>query len=80
MMDHGAAKLAKTGRSPHLGAPAFRTFGDKLYDTDFSQRLQDGLSSIHPAMLTFYFNREDADAAMNCLRAIQVRGKPRTRR
>ena len=70
--------VGKTGRSPHPDAPPFRTFGEeKLYDTDFGQRLQDGLSTIHPDMPTFHFSREDADAAINYLRAIQVRTRPK---
>jgi cytochrome c5 len=43
--------VGETGRSPHIDAPPFRNFGDrKLYDEDFSQRLQNGLSTIHPDM------------------------------
>jgi mono/diheme cytochrome c family protein len=73
--------IGKTGQSPHQDAPPFRTFGDdKLYDNDFGQRLQGGLSTIHPDMPTFHFSREDADAAVNYLRSIQVRSKPNTRR
>ena len=69
--------VGKTGSSPNALAPPFRTFGDdKLYDNDFAQRLQDGLSSIHPAMPTFHFSRDDAQAAVNYLRSIQV---PRSR-
>ena len=69
----------KSGRSPHPDAPPFRTFGDeKLYDNDFAQRLQDGLSTIHPDMPTFHFSREDAEDAVDYLRSIQVRdSKPR---
>ena len=73
--------VGRTGKSPHQYAPPFRSFGDdKLYDNDFAQRLQDGLSTIHPDMPTFHFSREDADAAVNYLRSIQVRGKPDKRR
>ncbi len=69
--------VGRTGKSPHQDAPPFRTFGDdKLYDNDFAERLQDGLSTIHPDMPTFHFSREDADAAVNYLRSIQVRSKP----
>lgn len=72
--------VGKTGNSPNSLAPPFRTFGDdKLYDNDFAQRLQDGLSSIHPDMPTFHFNREDAEAAVSYLRSIQVRSKPKMR-
>ena len=72
--------VGKTGRSPHADAPPFRSFADdKLYDNDFAERLQDGLSSIHPDMPTFYFSREDAQSAVNYLRSIQQHGKPRVR-
>jgi cytochrome c len=66
------------GRSPLAEAPPFRTFGDvKLYDNDFAQRLQDGLTTIHPGMPTFRFSRDDAEAAVNYLKSIQVRKKPK---
>jgi mono/diheme cytochrome c family protein len=68
--------VTRTDRSPHPDAPAFRTFGErKLYDEDFGQRLQDGLFTIHPDMPTFEFNRSDAAAVVNYLRAIQERTK-----
>lgn len=64
--------VSETGRSPHVDAPPFRTFGDsKLYDNDFGQRLQDGLTTIHPDMPTFRFSRTDAEAAVNYLKFIQ---------
>ena len=66
--------VSETGRSPHADAPPFRTFGDsKLYDNDFGQRLQDGLSTIHPDMPTFRFGRTDAEAAVNYLKFLQER-------
>ena len=63
--------VGTTGQSPNRLAPAFRTFGEKLYDTDMVQRLQDGLTTIHPEMPTFRFNHDDAAAAVNYLRSIQ---------
>ena len=64
--------VGRTGQSLHVDAPPFRTLGDsKLYDDDFAARLQDGLSTIHPDMPTFQFSREDAEAAVNYLKAIQ---------
>ena len=63
--------VGTTGQSPNPLAPAFRTFGEKLYDTDMVQRLQDGLTTIHPEMPTFRFNHHDAAAAVNYLRSIQ---------
>lgn len=72
--------VGKTGRSPHADAPPFRRFGDdKLYDNDFAERLQEGLSTIHPDMPTFHFSRDDAQSAVNYLRSIQEHGKPRVR-
>jgi mono/diheme cytochrome c family protein len=72
----GCHAVGKTGPSPHPDAPPFRTFGDdKLYDNDFGQRLQDGLSTIHRDMPTFRFNRPDAEAAVSYLRRIQEHKK-----
>jgi len=69
--------VGKTGASPHPDAPPFRTFGEqKLYDEDFAQRLQTGLSTIHKDMPTFRFGQADAEAVVGYLRAIQVRQKP----
>lgn len=65
--------VGTTGRSPNVLAPAFRTFGEKLYDTDMVQRLQDGLTTIHPDMPTFRFSDHDAAATVNYLRSIQRR-------
>jgi mono/diheme cytochrome c family protein len=70
--------IGRAGVSPFPDAPPFRTFGDqKLYDEDFAQRLQTGLSTIHKAMPSFQFGRADADAVASYLRAIQTRRKPR---
>lgn len=69
--------VGETGKSPLAEAPPFRFFGDKLYDTDFVQRLQDGLITIHPGMPTFRFERDDAEAAVNYLKAIQLRKRPK---
>ena len=63
--------VGKTGQSPNPLAPPFRAFGEKLYDTDMVQRLQDGLTTIHPDMPTFRFSRHEAAAAVNYLRSIQ---------
>ncbi len=66
--------VGATGASPSHLAPPFRSFGDdKLYDDNFAQRLQDGLSTIHPGMPSFRFDREDAEAAVNYIKAIQER-------
>jgi mono/diheme cytochrome c family protein len=72
--------VSKTGRSPHVDAPQFRNLGDsKLYDNDFGQRLQDGLTTIHPDMPTFRFSRIDAEAAVNYLKSIQEHKQPKSK-
>jgi cytochrome c553 len=64
--------VGRTGTSPNRLAPPFRSFSEtKLYDSDFMQRLQDGLTSIHPFMPTFRFNRENAEEALNYMKSIQ---------
>jgi mono/diheme cytochrome c family protein len=70
--------VGTAGASPNTLAPPFRKLGeDKLYDPDFVQRLQDGYSSIHRFMPTFRFTRDDAEAAVNYLKAIQERRSPK---
>ena len=71
--------VGRTGTSPNELAPPFRYLGEnKLYDPDFMQRLQDGYSSIHRAMPTARFGRDDAEAVVSYLRAIQEPRKPRS--
>jgi hypothetical protein len=68
----GCHSVGRTGASPNRLAPPFRSFSEtKLYDSDFMQRLQDGLTSIHPFMPTFRFNRENAEEALNYMKSIQ---------
>ena len=70
--------VGKTGASPNGLAPPFRSFSEtKLYDSDFTKRLQDGLTSIHPFMPTFRFNREDAEEVVNYMKSIQERSRPK---
>ena len=74
----GCHSVGRTGASPNRLAPPFRSFSEtKLYDSDFMQRLQDGLTSIHPFMPTFRFNRENAEEALNYMKSIQERPKPK---
>ncbi len=68
--------IGRSGQSPHPYAPPFRELGEnKLYDEGFSQRLQDGLSTVHPDMPTFRFSQRDAGAVIEYLRAIQSRSR-----
>jgi mono/diheme cytochrome c family protein len=83
-LQHGRALLTRmcsechavgeTGRSPHPDAPRFRSFSEeKLYDEDFRQRLQDGLSTMHPDMPTFHFSERDAQDAVDYLKWLRDR-------
>ena len=68
--------IGRTGSSPNKQAPPFRSFSEtKLYDSDFVQRLQDGLSSVHPFMPTFRFNREEAEEVLSYMKSIQEPSK-----
>jgi mono/diheme cytochrome c family protein len=70
--------IGKTGASSNKLAPPFRSFSeDKLYDSSFRERLQNGLISIHPFMPTFRFNRENAEEVLNYMKSIQERPKPK---
>jgi cytochrome c len=63
--------VGRTGESPHVGAPAFRTLDRRIDFDAFMDRLRGGLTSEHPDMPTFRFTREDARAFMAYLRSIQ---------
>jgi mono/diheme cytochrome c family protein len=70
--------VGKTGGSPNKLAPPFRSFTEeKLYDSSFRERLQNGLISIHPFMPTFRFNGENAEEVLNYMKSIQERPKPK---
>ena len=70
--------VATTGSSPNKRAPPFRSFSEtKLYDSDFKQRLETGLISIHPFMPTFRFSTEEAGEVLSYMRSIQERRKPK---
>jgi cytochrome c553 len=63
--------IGRSGQSPHIGAPAFRTLDERLDLDSFMQRLQTGLTSGHPDMPTFKFSRNDARMLIAYLRSIQ---------
>ena len=74
----GCHSVGRTGASPNRLAPPFRSFSEtKLYDSDFMQRLQDGLTSIHPFMPTFRFNRDNAAEVLDYIKSIQEPPKPK---
>jgi cytochrome c len=87
-LEHGRALLTRmcskchavgeTGRSPHPQAPPFRNFSEeKLYDEDFRERLQNGLSTMHPDMPTFHFREQDAQDAVDYLKWLRDRATAR---
>ncbi|MGZ3309438.1 MAG: c-type cytochrome [Xanthobacteraceae bacterium] len=64
--------VGRSGRSPHIGAPAFRQLDRRLDLDDFTARLRDGLMVGHRDMPMFHFTREDARAFVFYLRSIQA--------
>jgi mono/diheme cytochrome c family protein len=63
--------IGVTDASPLAQAPAFRAI-DRRVDLDtFFQRLREGVTSGHPDMPTFRFERDDARAFIAYLRSIQ---------
>ena len=64
--------VGRRGKSPHVGAPAFRTLDRRVELDTFTDRLREGLMSDHPDMPTFRFTREDARAFVAYLRSIQA--------
>jgi cytochrome c len=64
--------IGNRGRSPHIGAPAFRTLDSRLDLGSFAHRLRTGLTSGHQDMPTFRFTRKDARDFVLYLKSIQV--------
>jgi cytochrome c len=64
--------VGRRGKSPHVGAPAFRALDRRVELDTFTDRLREGLMSDHPDMPTFRFTREDARALLLYLRSIQA--------
>ncbi len=63
--------IGRSGKSPRAAAPPFRLLG-RSYDLDrFDERLERGISSGHPDMPEFIFDRADALAMQAYLRSIQ---------
>jgi mono/diheme cytochrome c family protein len=64
--------VGRRGKSPHVGAPPFRTLDRRVELDTFADRLRESLRSDHPDMPTFRFTREDARALLLYLRSIQA--------
>lgn len=71
-MCSGCHAVGRRGKSPHVGAPAFRALDRRVELDTFTDRLREGLMSDHPDMPTFRFTREDARALVLYLRRIQA--------
>lgn len=61
----------KTGASPHVAAPPFRTLDRQATLDDLAERLRRGLMTGHEDMPTFRFSRDDAFAVSAYIRSIQ---------
>ena len=63
--------IGQEGQSPHLGAPPFRSIGDRYDIRDLTERMTDRLISTHPDMPDFRFSQADAEAVRAYLYSIQ---------
>jgi mono/diheme cytochrome c family protein len=63
--------IGKAGNSPHVGAPPFRSIGDRYDISELTERMTDRLVSTHPDMPDFRFSVEDAKAVRAYLYSIQ---------
>ena len=63
--------IEKTGDSPHLAAPRFRTLDSQTDLGKLARRIREGLLTGHEDMPMFRFGRDDADAMVSYIRSIQ---------
>jgi len=63
--------VGRTGDSPNRSAPRFRTLDDRTDLNKLSRRIREGLLTGHEDMPMFRFDRDDADAMVAYIRAIQ---------
>jgi cytochrome c len=63
--------VGRTGDSPHRAAPRFRTLDNQTDLSKLSRRIREGLLTGHEDMPMFRFDRDDADAMVAYIRAIQ---------
>jgi len=69
----GCHAVGRTGDSPHLQAPAFRTLGTRYPITALEEALGEGIVSGHPDMPEFSFQAPDVGAIIAYLNSIQSR-------
>jgi cytochrome c len=65
--------VGRAGSSPHKGAPAFRTLGQRYPIESLEEALGEGIMSGHPDMPEFKFDAEDVGAIIAYLKSIQQR-------
>jgi cytochrome c len=65
--------VGRAGDSPHKGAPAFRTLGQRYPIESLEEALGEGIMSGHPDMPEFKFDAEDVGAIIAYLKSIQQR-------
>jgi mono/diheme cytochrome c family protein len=63
----------RTGASPHVAAPPFRTLSRKYPVERLAEALAEGLFVGHPDMPEFVFEPEDVGAIIDYLKSIQER-------
>lgn len=63
--------IDRVGQSPHLGAPPFRSIGNRYDINELTETMTDRLVSTHPDMPSFHFSQEDAKAVRAYLYSIQ---------
>jgi mono/diheme cytochrome c family protein len=64
--------IGKSGESPLLAAPRFRSLDSRTNLSKLSRRIQEGLLTGHEDMPMFRFDRDDADAMVAYIRSVQV--------
>ncbi|MBI1205048.1 MAG: c-type cytochrome [Rhodopseudomonas sp.] len=65
--------VGRTGVSPHKGAPAFRTLGQRYPIESLEEALGEGIMSGHPDMPEFNFDADQVGAIIDYLKSIQTR-------
>ncbi len=63
--------VGKTGASPHVGAPPFRSIADRYNIVELTERMSERLISTHPDMPDFQFSQANARAVRAYLYSIQ---------
>lgn len=65
--------VGRSGVSPHKGAPAFRTLGQRYPIESLEEALGEGIMSGHPDMPEFNFDADQVGAIIDYLKSIQTR-------